>query len=629
MGLSIGGGAGVGVGGSGLQLRTPPDVFVGATRAAAVAARNAGLNAGDIAEFDASPNLLLILRIAGADTYQARRGGGWVDVTNVAPGQPGPPGPQRSAQSIKDALDGLADTHLLSDSDLALLRSVADPRRLLAALQWDVTPSVLDGRTAADFERTFRLELEVPYLPLTDYYVEVRVHGFVTHARTRWAQVTHLDTAVSSVNAGDIAANLAADQDHVEVEIALYKDAIAVAPAAVASRRVLIVEAAAGDGGGQDTGTDSTARAAAAAAARSAASNKAAIEAAGRVAIGRVDVNPGRIAAAADLDGAYQCIVTLTDAERTRLAAAGVNYLEMWFGSEAVHVVSPWAPALATRVDVVVDTTEESAIGAPGTALAVRAVYRINQVGSQTYYSEGAGALRIGGVSEGAGAAPSLAQQIPLLNLIPEPAGIVFRSYDGLVAAVKRIRIGVPNPEALTGDVWVAGATQGQPSLARTKWATNNAVLVLDLSDALAEGVATATIADSEIEVRLRFYDAAVDGNEVERIGVNIPLIDQRPRTQTLVSAAAIEWDVDDGALASLTAEHSFTLTLSGGEDGAFAVLRVAQDGTGTRVMTLNNAIARDGRDAPVLSTDANAHDNVLFMRRGAVWVYLGAILHG
>ena len=113
--------------------------------------------------------------------------------------------------------------------------------------------------------------------------------------------------------------------------------------------------------------------------------------------IGRIDVNPEQIAASVDLDGTYQCILSLTDAEVSTLSSAGVNYLEIWFGSETVHVVSPWSPVLVTRIDAVVDTTEETAIGSTGSVLAVRAVYRINQSGSQTYYAEGAGALRVGG----------------------------------------------------------------------------------------------------------------------------------------------------------------------------------------------------------------------------------------
>ena len=105
--------------------------------------------------------------------------------------------------------------------------------------------------------------------------------------------------------------------------------------------------------------------------------------------------------------------------------------------------------------------------------------------------------------------------------------------------------------------------------------------------------------------------------------------IDAGVNHQVLASAAAVAWDVDDGNIATLAAAQNFTLAITGGENGSFAILRVLQDATGSRAMTLNSAIVRDGRRAPVLSTAAGAHDNVLFMRRGTTWVYLAAILNG
>ena len=397
-------------------------------------------------------------------------------------------------------------------------------------------------------------------------------------------------------------------------------------------------------------------------------------------AIGRVAVNPGRIAAAADLDGTYECIVTLTDAEVAQLNDAKVNYLEIWFGTETVHVVSPWAPAIATRVDAVVDTTEESQIGAPGNALAVRSVYRINESGLQRYYAEGAGALRIGGydataagddlqsvtvgslasfnsaltaqetadtpleivfsqqvvltsgpnagtyavgdvvfvaarstsierrfnaashanlrdeaelrqkgdtiISSNAANADQLgailrtvgddasiaritagfttdtrtyatgqrwylaphhtteanlvllseagsdltqAQQVGLLQWAPEPAVIGYRTEAGLAAEAKTVKLGVLNPELLTDDIWVEGWTQGQRGFDRTKWSS-----LIDLTITISDGWATAvanniaTDGDGELEVRLRFFDAASGGNEIERIGINIPIVDLR-----------------------------------------------------------------------------------------------------
>ena len=79
-----------GGGGGGFRFRVPRDVFAGANRNAAIAARTAGLDANDIAEFDADPALLITLSVGASDTYQARRAGQWRDIGNVAPGPPGP-----------------------------------------------------------------------------------------------------------------------------------------------------------------------------------------------------------------------------------------------------------------------------------------------------------------------------------------------------------------------------------------------------------------------------------------------------------------------------------------------------------------------------------------------------------
>lgn len=230
---------------------------------------------------------------------------------------------------------------------------------------------------------------------------------------------------------------------------------------------------------------------------------------------------------------------------------------------------------------------------------------------------------------QGGGAAPTTKQQIADLDLIPIPAGIRFTTADGLTDAVKRIELSIPNPEILTGDVWVEGWTQGQRGLTRTKWTTATSSLRIQLTDSVASSVSQGNFDSSQIEVRLRFYDASSGGNEIERIGVNIPLINQAPDTQALTSATTIAWDVDKGNIATMTAGHNFTLTLTGGTNGTFAILRVLQDSTGSRIMTLNNNIVLDGRTAPTLSTAAGAHDNVLFMKRGTVWVYLGAIKQG
>lgn len=94
-------GAGDGGAGGGFRFRVPRDVFAGANRAAAIVARNAGLDAGDLAEFDADPSLLVILSVGDVDTYQARRAMQWRDVANVAPGQPGRDGAGAVARTLR------------------------------------------------------------------------------------------------------------------------------------------------------------------------------------------------------------------------------------------------------------------------------------------------------------------------------------------------------------------------------------------------------------------------------------------------------------------------------------------------------------------------------------------------
>ena len=136
----------------------------------------------------------------------------------------------------------------------------------------------------------------------------------------------------------------------------------------------------------------------------------------------------------------------------------------------------------------------------------------------------------ISGAAGGGGSAASelsTKQKIALLTLIPDPGGITYQASADLSKKVKTIRVRIPNPELLTGDVWVAGEIQGQPGLARTKWTTATASLTITLSNDNATAVANALISneDEDVLATLRFYDASSSGNEIERLEVNIPLV--------------------------------------------------------------------------------------------------------
>lgn len=82
-------------GGAGFRTRTPTDEFTGATKAAAITARNTYFtaNAADLAEFDADPTLIIVLKIGTAEpysyVYESRRTSAWADNTNVIQGAAG------------------------------------------------------------------------------------------------------------------------------------------------------------------------------------------------------------------------------------------------------------------------------------------------------------------------------------------------------------------------------------------------------------------------------------------------------------------------------------------------------------------------------------------------------------
>ena len=194
-------------------------------------------------------------------------------------------------------------TFRLRDSDipavfarLSEVIAASNPIARVGTLQWDVTPASISGRAASDFERTFRLVFETPHFNLNNLYFQIHIEGQLVHNRAQWAAVNHFDAAVSSVAAGNIAANLAAGQKHLEVEIQFYADSSSLLRLATTSRRILIVEAT---GGTQDD----TARAAAAAAATQAAANKARINAAEIAAT--LVVDPHTVSNAAAIQDTY------------------------------------------------------------------------------------------------------------------------------------------------------------------------------------------------------------------------------------------------------------------------------------------------------------------------------------
>lgn len=139
-------------------------------------------------------------------------------------------------------------------------------------------------------------------------------------------------------------------------------------------------------------------------------------------------------------------------------------------------------------------------------------------------------------ISDSGGSELTTAQQIALLTITTDPAVIAYATADEFEDQIKAIGVSIPNSELLTGDVWVETWLSGQrgttgagsASGSRIKWTPSaSGISSVLFTDAIAESIASSAISakDNNIELRFRFYDAAIAGNEIERTGVNIPVV--------------------------------------------------------------------------------------------------------
>lgn len=88
--------------------------------------------------------------------------------------------------------------------------------------------------------------------------------------------------------------------------------------------------------------------------------------------------------------------------------------------------------------------------------------------------------------------------------------------------------------------------------------------------------------------------------------------------TQTLTDAATIAWDMDVGAVAKVTLAGNRTLGAPTNlKDGGTYILRVIQDGTGSRTLAYSGVFKWPNGTAPTLTTTANAVDIITFVSDG------------
>ena len=107
-------------------------------------------------------------------------------------------------------------------------------------------------------------------------------------------------------------------------------------------------------------------------------------------------------------------------------------------------------------------------------------------------------------------------------------------------------------------------------------------------------------------------------GIGIATLNTNTWLQQQGFGTQTLTDAATISWNVQTQQVAKVTLGGNRTLDApTNMVDGFTYILRVIQDGTGSRTLAYNAVYKWPGGVAPVLSTAINAIDILTFVSDG------------
>jgi len=88
--------------------------------------------------------------------------------------------------------------------------------------------------------------------------------------------------------------------------------------------------------------------------------------------------------------------------------------------------------------------------------------------------------------------------------------------------------------------------------------------------------------------------------------------------SQTLVDGATITWDVALGRVATVTLGGNRTISAATNQKVGTYILRVTQDGTGSRTLTFNGNYKWTAQTAPVLSTAAGAVDIITLFSDGS-----------
>lgn len=133
--------------------------------------------------------------------------------------------------------------------------------------------------------------------------------------------------------------------------------------------------------------------------------------------------------------------------------------------------------------------------------------------------------------------------------------------------------------------------------------------------DAVDSSVVAANIlVDADIGVTIQAYDVDTAKTDVAQEYTRA----QNFNATSLTDGVSIAWNVENNQVASVTLAGNRTLANpTNMKDGGTYILRVTQDGTGSRTLAYGSAYKWSGGTAPVLSTGAGKIDILTFISDG------------
>ena len=340
----------------------------------------------------------------------------------------------------------------------------------------------------------------------------------------------------------------------------------------------------------------------------------------GKEYLGKAEIKPGNIKAAADLNGDYQ--LTLSDVQKDYLASIGTNVLEVWINAQAVHSVSSYVPKDSDIINLNVNTTEQTQIALTNQKqVPVLVVFRKDGI----YLGEIGTVLTIGGVEDGGSAELTQKQQIGLLQFDISPRAIDYKKGAKTAAlAAAEIVIRVSNADLLTGDIWyeIKSPRDGDtpfPIGTRVKWRASS-------SDEIPVGLSVpsdfASTFDTVLPINVEFYDASTGGNLVETIRLDVDLIETGAYQVSDKSANYSMVPTDFGDTIRLTGTTARTFILPSITPGVGIGWYVTVKNSSTAVLTVDGGRPPiDGADNITLSPGESSTIQAI---TGSSWGVIG-----